>query len=67
MRFWKIRGLALLLGLALIAGCQGGTTSQEDRQESTDSVIIAMGPTSEPEAGFDPAFAGERASMCMNR
>ena len=62
MRFWKIRGLALLLGLALIAGCQGGTTSQEDRQKSTDSVIIAMGPTSEPEAGFDPAFgwgAGE--------
>ena len=62
MRFWKIRGLALLLGLVLIAGCQGGTTSQEDRQESTDSVIIAMGPTSEPEAGFDPAFgwgAGE--------
>ena len=62
MRFWKIRGLALLLGLVLIAGCQGGTTSQGDRQESTDSVIIAMGPTSEPEAGFDPAFgwgAGE--------
>ena len=34
----------------------------ENVASGEDSVIIAMGPTSEPEAGFDPAFgwgAGE--------
>lgn len=37
---------------------QGG----EETSEALDSVIVAMGPTSEPEAGFDPAYgwgAGE--------
>jgi peptide/nickel transport system substrate-binding protein len=39
-------------------GEESSTASQEDKA----SVVIAMGPTSEPEAGFDPAYgwgAGE--------
>lgn len=65
---------AVCLALALLAGCAGesgtegnasvsetesGTGGQEQGQTS---VVIAMGPTSEPEAGFDPAYgwgAGE--------
>lgn len=62
------RWLALLLCAAMavgaLAGCGGADTqtAQEQAMEQTDTVIVAMGPTSEPEAGFDPAFgwgAGE--------
>lgn len=50
------------LVLTLPAGCQpaGGAASAESRSE--DSVVIAMDPNSEPEAGFDPSYgwgAGE--------
>lgn len=58
--------------LGAFTGCgQGGKTGKdssseqavlETQGETKDSVVIAMGPTSEPEAGFDPAFgwgAGE--------
>lgn len=63
--------LSLVLTVSLLAGCgsedstsseetvQAGQTSIEDTK---DSVIVVMGPTSEPEAGFDPAYgwgAGE--------
>ena len=58
------RLLSCLLALALITGCAGGgttsTPSAPDRP--SDEVVVVMGPTSEPEAGFDPAFgwgAGE--------
>lgn len=65
----------LLVGaviLGILTGCgQGGNAEGsssgeqsvlEAQEETKDSVVIAMGPTSEPEAGFDPAFgwgAGE--------
>ena len=63
------RWLALLLCAAMavgtLAGCGNNAdtlTAQEQAAAQTDTVIVAMGPTSEPEAGFDPAFgwgAGE--------
>ena len=67
--------LSAALALGLLAGCQsgnasGGQTSGNERNAGnaagsgaeSDSVIIAMDPNSEPEAGFDPAYgwgAGE--------
>lgn len=63
------RRLALLLCAAVavgaLTGCGGGAAgqgAQEQPAAQTDTVVVAMGPTSEPEAGFDPAFgwgAGE--------
>ena len=65
----------LLSGVLILGGCTGcGSSNQEsvsssapstaEPQEDEDlsAVVVAMGPTSEPEAGFDPAFgwgAGE--------
>jgi len=50
--------LAICMAFTLFTGC-----SQEPAQpQNNDSVIIAMGPSSEPESGFDPAYgwgAGE--------
>lgn len=55
--------LACFLVLSLIAGCGGSSSeSRSDTSENCSSVVIAMDPNSEPEAGFDPAFgwgAGE--------
>lgn len=58
------RLLPCLLSLALITGCaSGGTATPTPAAEHpSDEVVVVMGPTSEPEAGFDPAFgwgAGE--------
>ena len=58
------RLLPCLLSLTLIAGCtSGGTaTTTPTAEHPADEVVVVMGPTSEPEAGFDPAFgwgAGE--------
>lgn len=59
------RLLPCLLSLTLIAGCAaGGTaaTTTPAAEHPADEVVVVMGPTSEPEAGFDPAFgwgAGE--------
>ncbi len=64
----RFTAIILTAGLAtsLLAGCGGAIgsveTSGESQASREDSVIVAMGPTSEPEAGFDPAFgwgAGE--------
>lgn len=44
--------LACVVVLTLFSGCGGGAASPD---EGTDTVIVAMGPNSEPEAGFDPA------------
>lgn len=66
------KGLALLCG-SLILGCAamsttgcGGAASERAAGGSVaggkDTVVIAMAPTSEPEAGFDPSYgwgAGE--------
>ena len=58
--------LSAALAMGLLAGCQGKDTSSgqtaENSRADSDSVIIAMDPNSEPEAGFDPAYgwgAGE--------
>ena len=63
------RWIPLLLVLAMtasvLAGCQGGNSEKQSavQQRMADSsVVIAMDPNSEPEAGFDPAYgwgAGE--------
>ena len=57
------RLFSLLLLLALLTACGApDAVSTPSRAGARDSVVIAMGPTSEPEAGFDPAFgwgAGE--------
>lgn len=58
--------LAAGLATSLLAGCGGTAGSMESAGENVasreESVIVAMEPTAEPEAGFDPAFgwgAGE--------
>ena len=53
MKLWKTKGIILFLATVLFMGCQGGNISPTDRE----GVIIAMGTTSEPEAGFDEAVA----------
>lgn len=58
--------LAAAMTAVLLTGCgkeegSDGVPVIEEQGEK-DSVVIAMGPTSEPEAGFDPAYgwgAGE--------
>lgn len=68
--------IAAIMSISLLTACGskqdapvGDTGKQEEEgqegeesPEALDSVIVAMGPTSEPEAGFDPAYgwgAGE--------
>lgn len=58
--------LAAAMTAALLGGCQSGRAEEqnvtEQNGEERTSVVIAMGLTSEPEAGFDPAYgwgAGE--------
>ena len=55
--------LSALLSLGLLSGCQSaGETPPSAQPRADDEVVIAMGPTSEPAAGFDPAYgwgAGE--------
>ena len=60
----RLLSVLWVIGLmtALLSGCQGGSQAGSNAGNRTDSVVIAMGPTSEPEAGFDPAYgwgAGE--------
>ena len=66
---------AMMLSISLLSACGSGQEApkgdgrQQEEQGtelsgsgSGDSVIVAMGPNSEPEAGFDPAYgwgAGE--------
>ena len=69
---WICVLLSIFLVTGTLSGCQSGDASSaapegssqtaESPEAERDSVIIAMGPTSEPESGFDPAFgwgAGE--------
>lgn len=57
--------LCAAVAAGALAGCSNSSdaqTAQEQDAAQTDTVVVAMGPTSEPEAGFDPAFgwgAGE--------
>ena len=60
----RLLSVLWVIGLmtVLLSGCQGGSQAGSNSGNETDSVVIAMGPTSEPEAGFDPAYgwgAGE--------
>ncbi len=62
---WGALLLCAAMAAGALAGCGGGADAQNAQEQSaaqTDTVVVAMGPTSEPEAGFDPAFgwgAGE--------
>ncbi len=73
---WISIMIAAVMSISLLTACgsnleapQGDETQQENQEgqnapedEAKDSVIVVMGPTSEPEAGFDPAYgwgAGE--------
>ena len=62
---WGALLLCAAMAAGALAGCGGGADAQNAQERSaaqTDTVVVAMGPTSEPEAGFDPAFgwgAGE--------
>lgn len=56
--------LCLLLTCGALSGCQDRREGDASSltQAAKDTVVIAMGPTSEPESGFDPSFgwgAGE--------
>ena len=74
----KKKALSLLLaGALLLSACTGcgnpgeaassGSAGDTAAQEDTSSVVVAMGPTSEPEAGFDPPLAGAPGSTSMSR
>ena len=62
-------GVTALAAVVMLSGCgsagnqaQKGGSGAEQTENTQTSVIIAMPPTSEPEAGFDPAYgwgAGE--------
>lgn len=43
------------------------TDSINTADSSREDVIVVMGPSSEPEAGFDPVYGWGRGSMCTNR
>lgn len=52
--------ITFLLALSMLAGCQASPAAGTPQDKN--AVTVVMGPTSEPEAGFDPAFgwgAGE--------
>ena len=62
--------LAAAFAGSMLTGCKGRDTAageqppaeEQPAAEEKDSVIVAMGPSSEPESGFDPAYgwgAGE--------
>lgn len=55
--------LMMVMIILLISGCKNENTGTPDfSSEIRDSVVVVMGVTSEPEAGFDPAYgwgAGE--------
>lgn len=59
-RWWyAVLAAGLTIGLA---GCGEHQEKEEEKAEIKDSVTVVMGPSSEPEAGFDPAYgwgAGE--------
>ena len=66
----KKRCIALLLTLAMgtaLLGCGSSNTEKSDTAKTTkesdkESVVVTMPTSSEPEAGFDPAYgwgAGE--------
>lgn len=60
----RILGIFLVLAMLAvsIAGCGTNEVSETAQEGTKDSVIIAMSTTSEPAAGFDPAYgwgAGE--------
>ena len=65
MKKWFCILLSAALAAALLSGCQHGGGNAVPPAQGTDpsaSVIIAMPPTAEPAAGFDPAYgwgAGE--------
>ena len=61
------KGTALLLAFAaglsaLFAG--GAALAAENTEISSTDVVVTMPPTSEPEAGFDPAYGWGAGRTC---
>ena len=55
-------GYTAAILVLVLAGCGNAGEQTAVPQNERDDVIVVMGPTSEPEAGFDPAYgwgAGE--------
>ena len=57
--------LVFAVSVSVLAGCQGNNSENQlavQQRIADSSVVIAMDPNSEPEAGFNPAYgwgAGE--------
>lgn len=58
-------GIICTILLHILTGCS--QKSKDPDAQKKDSVIVAMGPTSEPESGFDPTYGWGAESMCTNR
>lgn len=61
---WLVLLLCAAMAVSVLTGCggAGAQAAQEQSAAQANTVVVAMGSTSEPEAGFDPAFgwgAGE--------
>ena len=50
--------------LLAVAATIMGTTAFAGAED--DSVVVTMTTSSEPEAGFDPAYGGEQENMYTN-
>ena len=65
----KKRLMALLAAFCMTVSMIGsGTVVSAAEQKTKDEVIVTMPATSEPEAGFDPAYgwgAGYRAHLLL--
>ena len=70
----RIFGIFLItvMTFTMMVGCGSNNDTQkqdnevEKAAEAKDSVIVAMGPSSEPEAGFDPAYGWVQESKLMS-
>ena len=62
----KKRMLALFSAVYLTVSMAGGCISVSAAEEKKDEVIVTMPVTSEPEAGFDPAYGWGPESMYMS-
>ncbi len=48
--------LSVLLGITILPGCKANKECQLKIKGKSNEVVIALGKTSEPEAGFNPIF-----------
>lgn len=58
----KFGCVLVLAAVMMVSGCGNGAETAKVFLETREDVVVVMGPTSEPEAGFDPVYgwgAGE--------